>query len=128
MTWGLVLEMALSLLVIGGGAFCLIAAIGLVRLPDVYTRMHAASKAVMLGLFLPLAASLAVFPDIGSVIKALAAIFFVVATTPVAAHLIARAAYREGAAACDLTKVDEYRPHSGRPGAVQMGLFKDGEV
>lgn len=122
------LDLLLSLLVIGGGVFCLIAAIGLVRLPDVYTRMHAASKAVMLGLFLPLAASLVVFPDVASVLKALVAIFFVVATTPVAAHLIARAAYREGAAACAQTKVDEYRPHSGRPAAVQIRLFKDGEI
>ncbi len=128
MVFNLLIELILSLLVLVGGLFCLIAAIGLIRLPDVYTRMHAASKAVMLGLLMPLTVALVVFADIESIIKAVLTIFFVVTTTPVAAHLIARAAYKEGAPACDLTKVDEYHPYSERPSAVQINLFKDGEI
>ena len=80
-----------ALLILGGGAFVLIAAIGIVRLPDLLTRMHASTKAGTLGSLLILVA-LAI--DIGTVSgtsKVLATVFFLLLTAPIAAHMIGRA-------------------------------------
>jgi multicomponent Na+:H+ antiporter subunit G len=83
-----------GVLVVLGALFCLTAAIGLVRLPDLYTRMHAASKAGLLGAGLILL-SLAVVSLEGSVVlRSMIGIGFLALTTPVAAHLLARAALR----------------------------------
>ena len=84
-----------SLLLLAGALIGLIGAIGVLRLPDSYTRMHSASKAGALGAALVLggvaAASSGAF--------ALAAVFALVillATAPLAAHAVARAAHRAG--------------------------------
>ncbi|MCR4265326.1 monovalent cation/H(+) antiporter subunit G [Nitratireductor sp. ZSWI3] len=83
------------LLIIGAG-FTLVAAIGLLRLPDLYTRMHAASKAGTLGSGMMLIA-LAVFAHDQSIVtRALAAVVFFLLTAPISAHLLAKAAYAAG--------------------------------
>jgi multicomponent Na+:H+ antiporter subunit G len=84
-----------TLLVIGA-SFTLVASVGLLRLPDVYTRMHAASKAGTLGSGVMLIA-LAVFSgDLATATRALAGVAFFLLTAPVAAHLVARAAHAAG--------------------------------
>jgi multicomponent Na+:H+ antiporter subunit G len=75
-----------------GSAFVLLAGVGVLRLADVYARMHAATKASTLGIALVgLAAALAL--DDGRS-KAVLAITFIFITAPSAAHLVGRAAYR----------------------------------
>ena len=65
---------------------------GVVRLPDAYTRLHAAGKAVSLGLLpLLLASALAGNPDV--VLRVFLIAFFLLVTTPVSAHVIGRAAF-----------------------------------
>ena len=91
---------AVSWLAIGlaaaGAFFGLVAAVGLVRLPDVYTRAHAASKSDTLGAVLALAgAAVAIQADIAT-IKALLLLLFLFLTNPTAAHAIARAAREQG--------------------------------
>lgn len=84
-----------SLMLIGA-AFTFVAAVGLLRLPDLYSRMHAASKAGTLGSGVLLLA-LAIFAqDHSTVTRALAAIIFLLLTAPISAHLLARAAYAVG--------------------------------
>ncbi|MGJ8534776.1 MAG: monovalent cation/H(+) antiporter subunit G [Alphaproteobacteria bacterium] len=79
-----------------GAAFAVIAAIGLLRLPDIYTRTHAASKAGTLGSGLMLLA-LAVFSqELDVVTRAIAAIVFFLLTAPISSHLLARSAYLVG--------------------------------
>lgn len=79
-----------------GAAFAVIAAIGLLRLPDIYTRTHAASKAGTLGSGLMLL-SLAVFSqELDVVTRAIAAIVFFLLTAPISSHLLARSAYLVG--------------------------------
>nr|WP_306265736.1 monovalent cation/H(+) antiporter subunit G [Pararhizobium sp. IMCC3301] len=79
-----------------GSGFAVIAAIGLVRLPDLYTRTHAASKAGTLGSGMMLLA-LAVFSqELDVVTRAIAAIIFFLLTTPISSHLLARSAYIVG--------------------------------
>jgi len=74
----------------------LVAAVGLIRLPDLYTRTHAASKSDTLGTVLTLAAvALALGADF-STLKTVFLLLFVFLTNPTAAHAITRAAYEEG--------------------------------
>lgn len=83
-----------STFVLWGALSCLIASIGVLRFPDFFTRMHAASKAGSLGAGLPLlAVSLALW-DASVTIRALATAGFVLLTAPVAAHVLGYAAYR----------------------------------
>lgn len=80
-----------ALLLVAGSAFALIAALGLVRLPDLLTRMHAASKAGTAGSGLLLIAAAIHLDDWQTWVKAFAAIAFFVLTAPVSAHLLAKA-------------------------------------
>lgn len=82
-----------ALLMVAGSAFCLLAAVGLVRLPDLFTRMQAAAKGGTLGAGLLALATAVHFGDLGTATKAGLVILFLALTTPVAAHTIARAAY-----------------------------------
>ncbi len=89
-------DFAVNLLLLIGAAFILIAAIGVVRFPDVLARMHAVSKATTFGLGCMLLAVLAKFPSAAILAKVGFAIVFVFLTIPVAAHLIARASNASG--------------------------------
>jgi len=91
-----ILEIVAGLLVLGGAGFCLIAAIGVARFPDLYVRMHAATKAGTLGAGLVFLAVALLGFELGVVLRALAAILFLFLTAPVGAHLLARAAYASG--------------------------------
>ena len=85
-----------GVLVIIGAAFSLVAAVGIVRLPDLYSRMHSASKAGTLGSGVMLLA-LAVYADDHAVtLRALAGIAFFLLTAPLSAHLLAKVAYLAG--------------------------------
>jgi multicomponent Na+:H+ antiporter subunit G len=91
-----------------GALFVLVAAMGIVRLPDLLMRMHAATKAGTLGAGLLLIAIAVSSPEPGVVARAVATIVFLLLTAPIAAHLIARAAYHTGEAALwEHTSVDE---------------------
>jgi multicomponent Na+:H+ antiporter subunit G len=92
---GSLLPWIASLLVLSGAVFCLLGAIGVLRLPDCYSRMHSASKAGALGAVLVLAGVAAA--SSGEVaLEAIFALLVVLATAPLAAHAISRAAYRAG--------------------------------
>lgn len=92
-----------------GAAFLLLAAVGLVRMPDLFTRMSAATKGTTLGVGCMLLAVGIYFPGIGITTRALAGIGFFVVTAPVAAHMIARAAYFVGVPLWEGTVRDELR-------------------
>lgn len=82
-----------AFLLISGSFFSFVAALGMLRLPDTLTRMHAATKAGTLGAGLILLAEAAFYQELGITLRAVAAIVFLLLTAPVAAHLIGRAAY-----------------------------------
>jgi len=99
-------EAAVGILLVIGSAFALAASIGLIRLPDLYTRMHAASKAGTLGSGVMLLA-LALFSlELAVVTRALAGVLFFLLTAPVSAHLLAKAAYEVGYKPGPETKTD----------------------
>jgi monovalent cation/proton antiporter MnhG/PhaG subunit len=105
-------EIAASLLLLVGLAFTLTGSIGLVRLPDIYTRMHAPTKATTLGVSSMLAAAALTVPGSAVAIglKAALAIFFLFLTAPIGAHMIARAARGAGIRPAPETHVDELPP------------------
>ncbi|MFO7715496.1 monovalent cation/H(+) antiporter subunit G [Desulfosarcina sp.] len=96
-----------SFLLIIGSIFCLVAALGMLRLPDTLIRMHAATKAGTLGAGFILAAEAMAAGELGTTLKAVAVIVFLLLTAPVAAHLIGRAAYRQGIQLFHKTWIDE---------------------
>jgi len=87
-------DLIASVLVLAGGFFCLIAGIGVVRLNDVYARMHAATKAGTLGLVLICGAVMVTADTWGQIAEAGFVFLFMIASAPVGAHLIGRAAFR----------------------------------
>lgn len=90
------LNYVVGVMLVIGAFFALVAAIGLLRLPDIYSRMHAASKAGTLGSGLMLLAIAVFGVELGAATRALAGIVFFLLTAPVAAHLLARACYETG--------------------------------
>jgi len=92
-----------------GAAFALLAAAGVLRMPDVFTRMQASTKAATLGLGCLLAGAALQLGDFASFIRLASIGAFVLLTTPVAAHVIARAAYRADVPLWEGTVLDERR-------------------
>jgi len=97
-----------ALLVIGAG-FLLLASIGIVRMPDLYSRIQAATKAATLGVGCIILGLAIHFVDLGITVRALLVIAFLFLTQPVAAHVIGRAAYFVGVPLWENTIMDELR-------------------
>jgi multicomponent Na+:H+ antiporter subunit G len=97
-----------AMLVVVGSIFALTASIGLLRLPDLYTRMHAASKAGTLGSCVMLIALAVYADDLAVATRALGGVFFFLLTSPVSAHLLAKAAHASGLALWQHSVVDDY--------------------
>ncbi|BDA85985.1 hypothetical protein Sa4125_35270 [Aureimonas sp. SA4125] len=132
-----------GVLVIVGAGFTAIAAIGILRLPDLFTRMHAASKAGSVGVGLMLLALALVADQTAEALRAVAAILFFILTTPISAHLLAKAAYAAGYPLWKGSVLDEMPPEarlrnavdqdadargtSQRPVATKAGLAKSAE-
>ncbi|MFC7155279.1 monovalent cation/H(+) antiporter subunit G [Halomarina halobia] len=90
------IDVLVVLLAAVGTFFGVVAAVGLLRLPDLYTRTHAASKSDTLGAMLTLAAVTIVFGGDVASLKTTFLLAFMFVTNPTAAHAIARAAYDQG--------------------------------
>ncbi len=91
-----VLQILAAVMLLAGSFFSLAAAIGLVRLPDLFTRMHAASKAGPVGAGLLLVAAGIYSGDLAVLARSVAGFFFLILTTPISAHLLARASIIAG--------------------------------
>jgi len=89
-------EIAVIALAVGGLFFSLVAAVGVLRLPDLYTRTHAASKSDTLGAVLSLGAAALAFGAGVPTVKTVLLLVFMFLTNPTAAHAIARAAEDQG--------------------------------
>lgn len=93
--------------IVAGGIFGLLAGVGILRLPDLYTRMHAASKAGLVGAGLTLVGIAFVAADSSIVLRAILGIVFLALTTPVSAHLLARAAIKAGHAPLNTDTIEK---------------------
>lgn len=89
-------DLIVALLLAAGGIFCLIAGIGVVRLGDIFIRMHASTKAGTLGVALIALAMMLLAETWLQVIEPLFVFLFMILTIPIGSHLIGRAAFRTG--------------------------------
>ena len=101
-----VVEIITGVMLVVGASFALVASIGIIRLKDVYMRMHAASKAGTLGSGVMLLALAVHATDLAVVTRAIAGVVFFLLTAPISAHLLAKAAYAAGYRPCADTKED----------------------
>lgn len=109
-------EWITAVLLLIGGIFSLLAAVGLLRFPDLFMRMQASAKGGTLGVGLLIFAVAVYFGELGVTTSALLIMAFFFLTAPVAAHIIARAAYFVGVPLWERTVRDEmrdrYDPHT----------------
>jgi len=104
-------EVLSAILLLLGAAFCLLAAVGVVRLPDLFTRMQASAKSATLGVGCTALAAAVHFNTLEVKTLALLVTVFLFFTAPVGAHMIARAAYYVGTPLGPHAVVDQWRPH-----------------
>jgi len=108
----------LSEILIGLGLFiCMISILGLIRFPDVYTRLHAGTKATTLGSILIVAGAIVSFlpgldeKEFTVMMHAILGVMLILFTNPISAHAIARAAMISGVKPA-LAEIDEYNSPS----------------
>ena len=104
-------EIIISILILLGGFLSLLGAIGIVRFPDVYGRLHAATKSATLGVISIMLAVFLYFWFFEGIFsgKILLTIIFVFLTAPVAGFMIARSAYNVGVELWDQSTEDDLK-------------------
>lgn len=107
-----------AVLLVLGAVLMFLSSIGVVRMPDLYTRMSASSKAAGLGSSLVLAAVAFHFGTLAVAARAIAAIVFIFLTVPVAAHMVARAGYMARVPIWDRTIQDDLAGRYDRDAGV----------
>lgn len=90
------MDITVGFLLCLGTVFTLIASLGILRMPDLYTRMHAATKAGTVGLASLLLAVAIAIPDITVISRVIGTMLFIFITAPVAAHLLGKATQESG--------------------------------
>lgn len=110
----MIIEWIIAILLVGGALFMLIAAIGVIRFPDLYMRMHAATKATSFGILLMLIGMSVYLPVIDVIFEALMVITFIFLTAPIASHMIGRVAHLLHVPLWEKTGIDELAATSER--------------
>ncbi|WP_431357890.1 monovalent cation/H(+) antiporter subunit G [Halobaculum rarum] len=110
-----VTEAVVIALLFGGLFFAFVAAVGLLRLPDLYTRAHSASKSDTLGAVLTLGAAALALDTGVDTLKLAFLIVFMFITNPTAAHAIARAAADQGIEPWTADDAESDGPADGDP-------------
>lgn len=96
-----------GILLLAGSIFVLLASVGLHRFEDLYSRIHAATKATTLGMLLTAAGAALQVAGWGDVAKLVLAGLLQLVSAPVSAHMVGRAAYRTGSVVSPGTTVDD---------------------
>lgn len=111
-------EIVATIAVVLGALLGVLSAVGILRMPDVYIRLQVASKASSLGVALLMLGVAVHFDELSVTVRAVLVVVFLFLTSPVAAHVIGRAAYLTGVPLASGTEPDElagaYDSHSGR--------------
>jgi multicomponent Na+:H+ antiporter subunit G len=100
-----------GVLLVAGAAFLLLGGLGLVRMPDVFNRIQAGTKATTLGTLLSLIGMACLQPDWA--LKLLLIGLFILFTNPLSSQVMARAAHRTGAEKTAKTSVDRLAEDTG---------------
>jgi multicomponent Na+:H+ antiporter subunit G len=105
------IEIISAIVIILGVLFVVIGAVGLIRLPDFYIRISAITKAATLGVACIMIGVALNYNEISIAIKAFAVVLFLLITSPIAAHIIGRAAYDGGVPLWKKTEINEYEEY-----------------
>lgn len=105
----MITEWLASVLILIGSLFSSLGAVGVLRMPDVYMRIQAATKSATLGVSCLVLAAAVLFDSFGASARAILVVAFLMLTAPIAAHIIGRAAYAVGTPLWDRTVIDELR-------------------
>ena len=111
----MIANVASAVLIVFGTVLTLVAAFGLVRLPDFFARGHAATKGATLGLALTLSGAGLQMSNRGDVTKLALAVIAQFLTAPVASHLLGRTAHRTGMVLSEHTILDELVEEPSHP-------------
>jgi multicomponent Na+:H+ antiporter subunit G len=103
----MIVDVIVSVLILAGVALALLAALGLQQFPDVFGRMHAATKPATLGLLLIATGAAVHLGEPPAIAKLALVVILQFVTAPVAAHMVGRAAYHTGTVLSEETIVDE---------------------
>lgn len=106
-----------------GAIFVLLAALGIVRMPDLYLRISVTTKAATLGVGLILVATALYFLEASVTTRALAIVFFLFLTAPISAHLIGKASYFVGIPLWRKTVIDDLK-ESGETNSL-LGIIDE---
>jgi len=105
------IEIISAVVIIVGVLFVVIGAVGLLRLPDFYIRISAITKAATVGVACIMIGVALNYNEVSVAIKAFAVVLFLLITSPIAAHIIGRAAYNAGVPLWKKTEVNEYEEY-----------------
>ncbi|HEX7004268.1 MAG TPA: monovalent cation/H(+) antiporter subunit G [Trueperaceae bacterium] len=106
----LVSSIVAEILILFGAVFILAAALGMLRFPDFYTRLHASTKLVTLGGIGIFGGSAAIFSSVGATERVLLIAAFFFLTAPLSGYMVARAGYLAGLRPhSEETSVDEWQ-------------------
>lgn len=101
------MDVLVGVFLVTGAAFMLLSAVGILRMPDVFIRMHALTKAGTIGVTGVILAVILHFRNMEVLGPGLLVILFFLITFPVSGHLIGRAAYHQGIRGWERTRPDE---------------------
>ncbi|HEX6148475.1 monovalent cation/H(+) antiporter subunit G [Nocardioides sp.] len=107
MSWSSIADAAAAACLVLGALLTLVAAIGILRFPDVLTRMHSATKPQVLGLLVIVLGLGLRLREPATVGLLLMVAVFQLLTSPIASHMVGRASFRAGQVRRDLLVVDE---------------------
>lgn len=124
-------EVLTAFFLIVGATFMLFAAVGIVRMPDLFSRMQAATKTSTLGAGSMFVGVAVFYGELGIVSRSILVITFMFLTLPVSAHMIARAAYFVGVPLWKGTVIDElkgaYNPATHELDSKRFRVEEDSE-
>ncbi|MDW7728763.1 MAG: monovalent cation/H(+) antiporter subunit G [Bacillota bacterium] len=125
----MVLQYVAVFFLLGGFFFLIVGVIGLIRLPDVYTRMHALGKCDTLGTGMVLIGLMFLVQDVTNITKLLLIMAMIITINPVVTHLIAKTAYNRGAPMAEGSfLINDYvaSQHRKRKRKLETKLSKEG--
>lgn len=120
-------EIVTAALLLSGATFMLLAGVGVVRLPDLFTRMQASTKAAALGAGCMLLGVAVHFGDSDVTVRALLIVAFILLTSPISAHMIARSAYIASVPLWEGSVRDELRERYSEVASGEEGEGREGE-
>ncbi|TVT28747.1 Na+/H+ antiporter subunit G [Salinicoccus cyprini] len=105
----IIMTSIITFFILAGAFLAAVSAIGVIRLPDVYTRLHASSKSSTLGVMMMMLGAFLYFWFVDGYVdsKLFLAVLFIFITAPVSAHMLSRSAFHSNISPYRMTVINE---------------------